>query len=366
MLSRRVRFGLCFFLLLFSVTLMAAPGDMGGTGDSNVTDGAEDSGDEGESEGNNFSCPSAELISGRMITDICWSCLFPVRVSGVSLGGGGRRPDNATDKIFCTCRDEADGIYEPGLTMSMWEPARIVELVKTPGCSPTLGGARLPTGTGRAKGKAADGEYDNSDVSFYHYHYYAFPILLMLDLFVETRCNAGGFVEMDLMYLSELDPTWNNDELAFFTSPEAAAIANPVAVAACSADAVASSAGRPLQSMFWCAGSWGTLYPLSGHDTSTGMVSDTNLLATKAVAALHRRGLTRATSGSENLCGSTIEPMFPKDQYKWSMFFPRAEAESDHVTGESTLKWGWGRSIPGVGEDAVYMLWRWNDCCMVF
>ena len=354
MLSRRVRAGLCVLLLLFTTLALADPseGDEGG---------------DDESDGSAFACPNAAVLSGRLMTDICWSCLFPVRVAGVSVGGGGGSvPSNATSKIFCTCRDEADGIYEPGLTMSMWEPARIVELVKTPGCSPTLGGARLPTGSSREHGKAADGEYDNSDVSFYQYHYYAFPILLMLDLFVETRCNAGGFIEMDLMYLSELDPTWNNDELAFFTSPEAAAVANPIAVAACAADAVGASVGKPIQKMFWCAGSWGTLYPLSGHDTSTGMVSDTNLAAAKAVAALHRRGLTRGTSGSENLCGSSIEPMFPKDQYKWSMFFPRAEADSDHVTGESTLKWGWGRSIPGVGEDAVYMLWRWNDCCMVF
>lgn len=33
--------------------------------------------------------------------------------------------------------------------------------------------------------------------------------------------------------------------------------ANPIAVAACAADAVAATAGEPLDGMFWCAGSWG-------------------------------------------------------------------------------------------------------------
>lgn len=48
-----------------------------------------------------------------------------------------------------------------------------------------------------------------------HYHYYAFPLLIMLDLFIKQTCNADGYMDLDIMYMSELDPTWNNDELAF-------------------------------------------------------------------------------------------------------------------------------------------------------
>lgn len=310
-------------------------------------------------------CPDSELLSGKMITNICWSCMFPIRVAGAKLGGNGDTPKGASDQIVCACKD-GFGVYNPGLVMSMWEPARIVELVRAPGCAPTLGGIRLPGGNKRQHGHIGNGDYDDGDLAFYHYHYYAFPVLLMLDLFTNTNCNAGGFIDMDLMYLSELDPTWNNDELSFFTTPEAAAVANPVAAVSCTADAVASTAGDPIDSMFWCAGTWGTLYPLSGNVGAAGMVKNTSLLATKAVAALHRRGLARQTMGQENQCRSSIQPMFPKSQYKWTMFFPDAEASSDHVTGESTLKWGMGRMIPAVGEDAVYMLWRWNDCCMTY
>ena len=45
--------------------------------------------------------------------------------------------------------------------------------------------------------------------------------------------------------------------LAFYTNPEAAWLANPVALAACLADAAAASAGSPIDSLFWCAGTWG-------------------------------------------------------------------------------------------------------------
>ncbi|MFP4280889.1 MAG: conjugal transfer protein TraU, partial [Halochromatium sp.] len=41
-------------------------------------------------------CPDAELLSGKLITDICWSCLFPVRIAGMPIGGG-RVPEGASD-----------------------------------------------------------------------------------------------------------------------------------------------------------------------------------------------------------------------------------------------------------------------------
>ena len=63
------------------------------------------------------------------------------------------------------------------------------------------------------------------------------------------------------------------------------------------------------------------------------------------------------------LCRPVIEPMLPKSQYKMSMFFPVPETESAHVIGESTMKWEEWRTIPGAGEDALYILWRWQDCC---
>jgi len=34
--------------------------------------------------------------------------------------------------------------------------------------------------------------------------------------------------------------------------------------------------------------------------------------------------------------------------------------------GESDLIWGNGRTIPGVGEDLIYTIWRWTDCCNVY
>ena len=305
------------------------------------------------------SCQDAKLFQ-RLITDFCWSCIFPIRVAGIPLIGG-NHPDEAVSTPFCTCKDNL-GVPRPGLTTSMWEPARLIEFQTTPGCSSVLGGIRFPFRR-TFQGTHGHGTMDGSDPTFMHYHYYAFPVLAMMDLFVGS-CNHDNFVDLDLMYLSEVDPTWTNDELAFFTNPEAAAVANPAAIVACSADAIASSAGKPIKQMFWCAGSWGSIYPLSGNlNGGHGSVNETSLLKVRTLAALHRRGLALKTMGNNAMCGGEIHPTLPKTQYKFGLFHPIPETKSAHVMGASTMLWGLGRTIPAVGEDLVYTIWRWNDCC---
>ena len=44
-------------------------------------------------------CPDAELFSGKLITDICWACLFPIRIAGLSIGGGDR-PAGAAQSLW--------------------------------------------------------------------------------------------------------------------------------------------------------------------------------------------------------------------------------------------------------------------------
>lgn len=96
-------------------------------------------------------CEDSSLLGPKLFTDICWACLFPIRVAGVQFTPGAA-PDKATDKVFCLCEEGSSGIYKPGITTSMWEPSRIVETVKTPGCSPTLGarGCRWATSAAMA------------------------------------------------------------------------------------------------------------------------------------------------------------------------------------------------------------------------
>lgn len=319
---------------------------------------------QGQMKGIEGRCVNANIISGRLITDVCWSCIFPIRIAGINISGSsdGFIPRDAARMPVCFCKDNL-GVPRPGITTSMWEPFRLVEFQTTPGCSSVLNGVRLPMDP-LNRGSHGNGEIDGTDPLFLHYHYYAFPLMLIMDLFDGSQCNAGGYVDLDLMYLSEMDPTWNNDELAFFTNPEAALVANPIATLACIPDALSTIAGPPIKELFWCAGSWGSMYPLSGnHSGGNGVLQDSSLLSARVLAALHRRGLAWGTVGEDQMCGGSIKPVLPKDQYKFTMIHPVPETSSSHPIGQTTLIWGPGRIIPGVGEDPIYIIWRWKDCC---
>lgn len=318
---------------------------------------------QGDTSGMSPTCPDANVFE-IMMSDVCWDCMYPIIISGAEMGSG-EAPDGAwaTGETFCTCEDN-QGVPQVGLPSGLWEPTRLVEIVRTPYCSPSLGGVRLKDGDVQLGGPSST-TGDTTDKAFYQYHYFAFPLAVMLDLYVSGECNAGGFVDMDLIQLSELDPLWADDELAFYQNPEAAYVANPVAKAACMSDAVAANTSGPMEAMWWCAGGWGSLYPFTGNLTTFhSPPQDTNLLATRALAAQHRRGLAWATMGEAASCTSQIAPTLPKQQYKWSQFYPVAEANGSHWIGESSFQWGEWRNIPAVGEDFVHLLWSWNDCCM--
>jgi conjugal transfer pilus assembly protein TraU len=308
-------------------------------------------------------CPDAEVWSGKLITDICWACLFPIRIAGGAMGSGDV-PDSATDQVFCTCNDP-NGIPNVGMTLGLWSPARMIELVTTPWCSPALGGMKFGSSLLRLRGTTGQAEYDNGEIAFFNYHYFAFPLYIMLDLFWDNRCNADGYKDFDLMYVSELDPTWNNDELAFFTNPEVALFANPVAISSCVADGAAATAGHPIDAMFWCAGTWGSMYPFAGMANPTVGADPrlTSLFVIRATAALHRRGLAFGTVGNDALCGGNVAPFIPKSQYSMTMFYPVADTDRRHAIGESTFRWGMAHTYPGPGDSHVHLLWRWQDCC---
>lgn len=340
--------------LITSAFAADAGGESGGGGNVEVTTSA--------------TCPDAGLFGPKLFTDVCWACLFPIRVAGIPITPGDA-PREASKKSACLCSDNL-GIYWPGIVNSMWEPARIVEVVREPGCAMALGGAKLPMSGSRLWGDQHDaptgGRITAERLSFYNIHYYAFPLLSLLELYMPSRCSADGYSDFDIISLSEIDPTWSNDELAFFVNPESAAVTNPIAQAACLADSALGLAGQQgLNNLWWCAGTWGAIYPMAGSAVPDDFGRTTSLLAARTVAQMHRRGMAHVTMGEDSLCRGMIFPTIPKSQYKLSMFYPRPETKRAHQIGAHPLTWqgGEGRVIPKVGEDALYMLFRWNDCC---
>ena len=81
------------------------------------------------------------LCKGRFpnpVTDVCWSCLFPMKIAGVQASPSGVSDPSTGAPAVCTC--QRGPMVVPGFNMSFWEPLRTVEIVREPYCLVSLGG----------------------------------------------------------------------------------------------------------------------------------------------------------------------------------------------------------------------------------
>lgn len=61
--------------------------------------------------------------------------------------------------------------------------------------------------------------------AFYHVHWYKYPLTYWLNIITSLGCLEGG--DLDIAYLSEIDPTWTDSSLTTILNPEAVIFANP-------------------------------------------------------------------------------------------------------------------------------------------
>lgn len=298
------------------------------------------------------------------ITDVCWSCIFPISIVGVSMGEG-LDTDNPRTPL-CVCEQIFPGVNRVGIPVSFWEPVRMVDVTRTPYCMVNLGGKVMGPDTG-VKGRGSVGKRNGSGMkhSFYQVHYYVYPLLYWLEVLTDFVCMEKG--SPDVVYITELDPLWNDDELTFIINPEAVLFGNPIAQAACAADCALASAGFGLDLLFWCAGCQGSMYPFTGNVSAhSGGVQASVLITERFLAKLHREGLLHGYVGVQGLCQKYPMPIIRKSQYKIQMTYPVPDlVRGCHPIGQSDLLWSTGHHFPIKGEDFGYLIWRKRNCCIL-
>lgn len=315
------------------------------------------------------------------VTDVCWSCLFPMRIAGTRLSPEGVSDPNTDARVICTC--QRGPVAVPGFNMSFWEPLRTVEVVREPYCLVSLGGVSMDPGlkapahgrsAQRTAGVAASfagnvGEDGAGSpeigAAFYQAHWYHTPWLFVLEAVVDTSCLENA--AWDLAYLTELDPIWGDALASFVLAPESAIFANPMAVAACAMDCTAASVMKPRPELFWCSGCQGGLYPLAGWVAAmTSPLQAWHLIAARMSVKLAREGLLWAAYGKKGQCGPYFEPIPRKDVWRTQLVYPTVTASGSKCCrpmGAPTQIWGAGKTYAVGGEDGAILLWRMRDCC---
>jgi conjugal transfer pilus assembly protein TraU len=296
------------------------------------------------------------------ISDICWKCIFPLRIGGMTVAKGG--PDTKEGNApICTCpRGPVERV--PGIPISFWEPVRLIDITRTPFCLVNMGGVQI-TNTGiKDCGHVSDDEGDGTKRSYYNVHWYIYPILYVLEVLTDFICMEQ--MSIDLAYFTEIDPFWNDDEKGAILNPEGILFGNPIAQAACAADCVAASAYLPLDALFWCSGCQGSLYPFGGTvGDHTGGVQASLLITSRFMAKLHREGVLWGYMGKQGLCRKYIMPIMRKSQYRTQMTYPIPQTSKCQPLGATEVLWQGGCEYPYKGEDFGYLIWRKRQCCLL-
>lgn len=345
-----------------------------------ATASAADAGTDIGNSGNKLVCQGKFL---NPITDICWSCMFPITIGGnIKLNNNNQEDNSSTPgDWFCAC----DKPSRAGVTVSFWEPTHLVEVVRTPFCMVSLGGISLKgqtTDASQTTSQAQDanwlqklfggahkrGRQENSAShnAFYQVHWYRNPVIFWLESLLDNDCVEHGV--LDIGWMTELDPTWKYPSLAVYQAPDSALFANVISQAACAADCVKASTGFPYSKLYWCAGCHGSIYPLSGWMSGHfSEVQAAKLMVTRMQAKMHRDLVAWRSSGKDSICGYKLNPVMDKQNYKMAMTYPVAARKFNgrccDPIGRSTLVRDSGKAFPYKGTQFAFQLFRKRDCC---
>ncbi|PKN69023.1 MAG: hypothetical protein CVU54_11980 [Deltaproteobacteria bacterium HGW-Deltaproteobacteria-12] len=313
-------------------------------------------------------CPEDSALED-LISSICWECIFPIYIAGVEIDAGSHVNDitESEAEMECMCPTEEPPYVREGITISYWPVSYYVELVKDPYCFPSYG---LDMSTDdessnlRSLMKGGGGEIGNGNPetsTFMQAHFWYFYLMGMMDEELDTMCQE--MTSTDLVGLSEIDPLWQDDELAAIIQLEAYLYANYAAQLTCIADAVSANIGYSISPLHWCVGSSGSLYPLTGHVNNDDLLQAYELVVGRSVFRMHRQAAI--CDGACWYCQCMYTPIWIKHHYRDQVAWP-VNAGFCHAFGTTDIIWGPGKNPPDVRkmDNLIFLLYRKRTCCM--
>jgi conjugal transfer pilus assembly protein TraU len=300
------------------------------------------------------------FVGAELLSSTCYSCMLPLKIAAVPIAVG-PMPDFSPDESnipVCVCPMPPPIFVRIGIPISFFNPTRVIEPVTSPLCFPSLGVSMSDVvPPGMLAGGDATKTKDGAPRTFYQSHELIFPIMGILQVMVDVACMENS--DIDVAYLTEVDPLWNVDSLGVFLTPEAILFGNPIAALACVADAVSSQVFFPLDPLFWCKGSHGMAYPMTGNIGSKGMVEDSASAAENMIYGMHRRGL----GTHDSMCYKIPTPIWKKSDYRLQIVKPIPHPIGFGI-GQSGLVWDMAKNPPMIGDNFVYLRFKKLNCCV--
>ncbi len=296
-------------------------------------------------------------------SDVYWSGIFPIKVAQVPIGQqkGMVEPIDAFPSSVCICPAPYPRYKRIGVTVSYWEPSIFIETVKDAYCFPGIGQQMNDEEKkGLTCGTHEDMANQEEMSSFAQAHFFYFPAVTLMQKTVDNMCEDNS--QFDLGYITEIDPMWNDDELATILQPETLMFANYAAVLSCVADSVSANLlGLPLPFLFWCMGSWGPVFPVSGHVNDDEYLQANAAAAGKFIYKMCRIGLIQDTA--MNVCINRVyTPIWIKWHYRLQLAKP-VRGNQLIPMGRTEMIWGPAMNPPVQGDNFAFIVFRKRLCC---
>jgi conjugal transfer pilus assembly protein TraU len=347
------------------------------------------------------------LCSGKLPTpaEFCTNCLMPMTIMSVGVNTNGDDDMNTgNDATPICCIKPCPGGSRSGIDVGYFEPVIQVDAVTQPKCWAGLGsGDKKPGESGGGQGAKSSGgdkkslgpldghggtsvQASTDKQAFYHTHWYPSPAGTIYSKAMQTALKCQGTRLETLPFISEIDPTWNNDALAAWKTPWVFLLSvHPYvslgAQLSCVADCAAATINMPLYPLFYCAGCYGVQYPLSGSVSHAGGVASALLIAQRAAAFTTTYMFSHAHHGSRAQCaGHWVDNVpFPnRQQYKLQLVHPQPNNDTNnvkrqccHAMGRSVMAWNEPRpnppqnEYPVLGESYSFFVYQRRSCCSI-
>jgi len=307
------------------------------------------------------------------ITNICWECIFPIKMAGFDIIPGNSDNDflDMDSETVCVC-PKADcypcftGI---GVTLSYWPQNRVSETVSDPWCFPYYGIdlASMNDGTllGTSSAPAVNTGGRTSGHGFAQAHWWKNEIWAeLISEIAGAMCDAGGEDEdsgWDIGWFTELDPLWNDDELQAILEPEALLFANPLSQLACIPQAISSIIGWDMPLLFWCIGG-GSAYPMTGAINNPDFTEANERVAARSIYRMTR--LTLLCDTAIDACKCTTFPIWWESHYRIQEVKP-VQDYTCQTLGRTSAIWGYMKNPPGLSDNFVWLIYRKSMCCFM-